>query len=700
MRQKFARISKSRTALVGAGAVALAAVIGTTVGYASMGKDVTLNVDGHVEHVTASGDTVGQVLKDQGISLRSHDEVAPAVDEPVHDGTSIAVRYGKPLKLDVDGDTSTYWVTATNVRSALQEIDRSFDRAHLSVSRGAGITRDGLRISIATPKRLTFVIGGHRAVHKTVPASTVGQALKALDVKVGTHDAVHPGLRHELSAGDSVVLDRIRIVRKHLSAEAVPFSTVTRDDSSMTQGQSTVVRSGRAGLRSVTYRITFRNGRLVVRKVLAAAGAARPGRPDRAGRHQDRRHDELRRWQHGLGPARSVRVRRQLGHEHRERLLRRSSVLARHLAGVRWKWTSQQCFAGDPDRDRDQDPQRQRRVRRLAGLRGLAGASAVTRPAWSRWPVAPGSEPPRTPIPAPRSPTGQPDSPHRLATMTSAGPTLLGPADVRALAARLGVRPTKQRGQNFVIDANTVRRIVREAGLRPDDVVVEVGPGLGSLTLALLGEVAHVVAIEVDPVLAAALPETLTAYAPELAARCDVLAADALRIDAVPGPPPTALVANLPYNVSVPVLLHLLALLPTLEKGLVMVQSEVADRLAAGPGSKVYGVPSVKAAWYADVRRAGAIGRNVFWPAPNVDSGLVAWTPAGAAATTATGQQVFAVVDAAFAHRRKALRGALRDLAGSSEAAAGGPGRAGIDPLARGESLTVQEFARLAEALP
>jgi 16S rRNA (adenine1518-N6/adenine1519-N6)-dimethyltransferase len=283
--------------------------------------------------------------------------------------------------------------------------------------------------------------------------------------------------------------------------------------------------------------------------------------------------------------------------------------------------------------------------------------------------------------------------------MTSAGPTLLGPAYVRALAARLGVRPTKQRGQNFVIDANTVRRIVREAGLRPDDVVVEVGPGLGSLTLALLDEVAHVVAIEIDPVLATALPETLATYAPALAGRCEVLAADALRVDAVPGPPPTALVANLPYNVSVPVLLHLLALLPSLEKGLVMVQSEVADRLAAAPGSKVYGIPSVKAAWYADVRRAGAIGRNVFWPAPNVDSGLVAWSRREPPSTTATREQVFAVVDAAFAHRRKALRGALRELAGSSEAARAALDEAGIDPLARGEALTVQEFARIAEAL-
>ena len=283
--------------------------------------------------------------------------------------------------------------------------------------------------------------------------------------------------------------------------------------------------------------------------------------------------------------------------------------------------------------------------------------------------------------------------------MTSAGPTLLGPGDVRALAARHDVRPTKQRGQNFVIDPNTVRRIVRAAGLTPDDVVVEVGPGLGSLTLALVSEVKRVVAIEVDPVLASALPDTLASYAPELADRVEVLPADAMRVEGIPGPPPTALVANLPYNVSVPVLLHLLAVLPSLAHGLVMVQSEVADRLAAAPGSKVYGVPSVKAAWYADLRRAGAIGRNLFWPAPNVDSGLVAWTRREPPVTTASREAVFAVVDAAFAQRRKGLRGALRGLAGSGEAAEAALRGVGIDPLARGESLTIEQFARIAEAL-
>jgi uncharacterized protein YabE (DUF348 family) len=269
VRQKLARITASRAVLIGAATVAAVAVIGTTVGYASMGKSVTLNIDGHVEHVTATGDTVGQVLSSQGISLGSHDEVAPSADQQVSDGTTIAVRYGKPLKLDVDGDTTTYWVTATDVRGALNEIDRSFDRAHLSVSRGAGITRDGLRITVATPKKLTVVIGGKHPRHRTISAVTVGQALKALDVKLGKHDIVHPGRHHVLSDGDKLVLTRIRVVRRHVSGETVGYSTITRDDSSMLQGHTAVVRSGHDGLRDVTYKITYRNGRLVARKVVS-----------------------------------------------------------------------------------------------------------------------------------------------------------------------------------------------------------------------------------------------------------------------------------------------------------------------------------------------------------------------------------------------------------------------------------------------
>ncbi len=267
---------------------------------------------------------------------------------------------------------------------------------------------------------------------------------------------------------------------------------------------------------------------------------------------------------------------------------------------------------------------------------------------------------------------------------------LLGPVQLRELAARLGVAPTKSLGQNFVHDANTVRRIVAAASLDPADVVLEVGPGLGSLTLGLLPACAGVVAVEIDPVLAGALAET-AGHDPRLT----VVRANALRVDPAELGAPSALVANLPYNVAVPVVLHLLSVLPTLRHGLVMVQKEVADRLVAGPGSKTYGVPSVKLAWYASSRAAGRVPPNVFWPVPNVDSGLVAFTrrepPAGADRPA-----TFAVIDAAFAQRRKVLRGALSGWAGGADRAAAILLRAGVDPGARGESLTVEQFAAIA----
>ena len=282
---------------------------------------------------------------------------------------------------------------------------------------------------------------------------------------------------------------------------------------------------------------------------------------------------------------------------------------------------------------------------------------------------------------------------------TDPGPeaALLGAADISELAEALGVRPTKQRGQNFVIDANTVRRIVRTADVRADDVVVEIGPGLGSLTLALLETADQVTAVEIDDQLAAGLPATVRARLPHRTDRFALVHADAMNITELPGGRPTALVANLPYNVAVPVLLHMLATFPTIERTLVMVQSEVADRLAAPPGSKVYGVPSVKAAWYCEVKRAGAIGRSVFWPAPNVDSGLVSLVRRDPPRTTATREEVFAVVDAAFAQRRKTLRAALSGWAGSAAAAESALRAAGVAPSARGEALTVEEFAAIAE---
>ena len=282
-------------------------------------------------------------------------------------------------------------------------------------------------------------------------------------------------------------------------------------------------------------------------------------------------------------------------------------------------------------------------------------------------------------------------------TVTPKGRGLLDPTTVRAIAAEIGLRPTKQRGQNFVIDANTVRRIVALSGVQGSDSVLEIGPGLGSLTLGLLEAARHVTAVEIDPVLAERLPLTVLTRMPERAGRLVVVADDALRVRELPDPQPTTVVANLPYNVSVPVLLHLLANFPTLERGLVMVQAEVADRLAALPGSKIYGVPSVKMAWYCRAARVGSVPPSVFWPAPNVDSGLVAMTRTAPIQTTASRQLVFAVIDAAFAQRRKMLRAALAPMCGSSSAASTLLERAGVDPQVRGEMLAVEQFARIAE---
>ena len=277
---------------------------------------------------------------------------------------------------------------------------------------------------------------------------------------------------------------------------------------------------------------------------------------------------------------------------------------------------------------------------------------------------------------------------------------LLGPAEIRGLADRLGVRPAKRLGQNFVVEQGTVRRIAVLAAPHPDDVVLEVGPGLGSLTLALLEAGAgQLIAIEIDRALAAELPATIAGRAPQLAGRLTTITADALRVTAADLPAaPSVLAANLPYNVAVPVLLHLLVVLPSLARGLVMVQAEVADRMCAGPGSRVYGTPSVKLAWYAAARSAGTVPRSVFWPVPNVDSRLVAFTRHDPPDTTASREEVFAVIDAAFRQRRKTLRAALAGWAGSPPEAERLIRAAGIEPGKRGESLRVEEFARLAAA--
>lgn len=282
---------------------------------------------------------------------------------------------------------------------------------------------------------------------------------------------------------------------------------------------------------------------------------------------------------------------------------------------------------------------------------------------------------------------------------------LLGPVEVKAIAGALGIRPTKVLGQNFVHDAGTVRRIVRAGGVSDGDEIIEVGPGLGSLTLAILETGARVRAVEIDPLLASALPQTVRARMPEASDRLHVVTEDATRISGVEDfgvhwPAPTKLVANLPYNVAVPVLLAMLESFPSLREVLVMVQSEVADRLVAGPGSRTYGVPSVKAAWYGEASRAGTIGRSVFWPVPNVDSALVRLIRTEKArGEEALRLATFEVCDLAFGQRRKTLRAALKTWAGSSEAAHTLLARAGIDPSARGETLSIDEFVALGRCL-
>jgi 16S rRNA (adenine1518-N6/adenine1519-N6)-dimethyltransferase len=275
--------------------------------------------------------------------------------------------------------------------------------------------------------------------------------------------------------------------------------------------------------------------------------------------------------------------------------------------------------------------------------------------------------------------------------------TLLGATEIRALAASLNTTPTKKLGQNFVIDPNTVRRIVTQAHVSESDVVVEIGPGLGSLTLALLPNVLKVLAVEIDPVLAGALPSTIALHAPNLKDNLTVINADAMRITELPAAP-THLVANLPYNVSVPVVLHFLETFPSLREILVMVQAEVADRMAAGPGSKIYGVPSVKMAWYGEVTKAGSVGRNVFWPAPNVDSGLVRLVRKEREFDPALRELTFTIVDAAFGQRRKTLRTALGSALGSPQTVESILHDAGVDPGLRGEQLSLQDFVAIAQS--
>jgi 16S rRNA (adenine1518-N6/adenine1519-N6)-dimethyltransferase len=276
--------------------------------------------------------------------------------------------------------------------------------------------------------------------------------------------------------------------------------------------------------------------------------------------------------------------------------------------------------------------------------------------------------------------------------------TLLGAAQIRELAEAIGLKPAKALGQNFVIDSNVCKKIVRIAGVTSTDIALEIGPGLGSLTLALLEEAASVVAVEIDPRLAQQLPLTAAIHS-ERAEQLTVINQDALGISTLISEP-TVLVANLPYNVSVPVLLHLLEKVPTLRSGVVMVQAEVADRLAASPGSKDYGIPSVKSAWWAEVKGAGSVSRSIFWPAPNVDSKLVSFTRRATPGDEVLRKKVFTIIDAAFAQRRKMLRSALSSLYGSSALAEEVLIKAGIDPTLRGEALEISGFCAIALASP
>jgi 16S rRNA (adenine1518-N6/adenine1519-N6)-dimethyltransferase len=276
--------------------------------------------------------------------------------------------------------------------------------------------------------------------------------------------------------------------------------------------------------------------------------------------------------------------------------------------------------------------------------------------------------------------------------------TLLGAAQIRELAAKLDLKPSKSLGQNFVIDSNVCTKIVRTAGVTSDDIALEIGPGLGSLTLAMLETAKSVIAVEIDPRLAQQLPITVAEHF-ERPENLTVINKDALAVNDLPFEP-TVLVANLPYNVSVPVLLHLLEKFPTLRSGVVMVQAEVADRLAAKPGGKEYGIPSVKAAWWADVKNVGTVSRSIFWPAPNVDSKLVGFTRRETAGSEESRAKVFTIIDAAFAQRRKMLRSALSSLYGSSSAAEAILIKAGIDPTLRGEALQIESFCKIAAVAP
>ena len=579
--------------VVAAGATALA-VAGTTFAYAALNNDVTLAVDGQTSEVTTMNRTVGDVLAGQGITVGAHDVVAPSLDASVADGTKIAVQYGRQVTVKVDGQPKTFWTTATSVDQALQSLQLDTTGADLSTSRSAGIGRQGLNLTVNTAKTVTIEAAGKDKKIETT-ALTVGEALTEAGIAVDSDDKVSTKESTKLKDGLEFTVTKVD-VKTVTKTKKVGYDTVYKNTDYLDKGKTKVDTEGKNGERTVVYREVRHDGKMVKQtKKSSKITRKSTDKVVLVGTKED--EVSLQRRQHrrqlGLGPARPVRVRRQLVHQHRQRLLRRPAV---HRLAPGTRWVAAGCRTRPAARPRSPSPRSSRRAPAGASGRAARPSSACAERRAHPDRLRPGPADPRV--------------------------GLLSASAVRRLATRLDLRPTKQRGQNFVTDGNTVRRIVSVAGVRSDDVVLEIGPGLGSLTLGLLEAADRVVAVEIDPLLAGALPDTVAEYAPGRVDALTVVEADALRITTLPYEP-TRVVANLPYNVSVPVLLHLLATFPGWQHGLVMVQAEVADRLAAGPGSKTYGIPSVKMAWYAATTRVGTVPPSVFWPVPNVDSGLV-----------------------------------------------------------------------------
>jgi resuscitation-promoting factor RpfB len=276
VRASIAALSKSKALLAGLIAFVAVAVVGTTVGYAAMGKEVTVSLDGQAQTVSATGGTVGEVLASEGIEISDKDFVAPALDESVDEGDRITVRFGRPLELSVDGEEQTHWVTSTEVASALAEIGRRFSGADLSTSRSASIGRDGMSLEVVTPKTIQVKIGAKDVRRTEIAALTVRDVLEELDVKVDKHDQVEPGLRSEITDGDKLVFTDIKVVTKAVKGESIDFTTITREAPNMLEGEESVVRSGREGARNATYRLTYRNGELVATKTLSATVTRQP----------------------------------------------------------------------------------------------------------------------------------------------------------------------------------------------------------------------------------------------------------------------------------------------------------------------------------------------------------------------------------------------------------------------------------------